>query len=298
MMSNSIKSLSLGLLLVFTTSVSVLADTVLEKVAKTGVLTAGTRTDFIPLAYQDDKGNLVGYSIDILNQIRSQLEKEIGKLIKLELVSVDIAERISKLRSGDVDIICEGVSFTWNRDRAVDFSMGYGITGPRLLVKRDSSLSSPESLAQKRIAVLSDGTAAQTLRVLQPQATYLPVKTMNDGLAALDQGQADAFAADGVLLEGTRQTLKTPDAYKVVPSSPFTKEGIACMIPENNSGFLNSVNYAIASLMQGYLIGQPQATEKINRWLGPNGIVTIDPVVLRKYFQDVIDSYEQVNLSQ
>lgn len=288
---------SLGLLLALSIPVTVLADTVLEKVAKTGVLTAGTRTDYVPLAYQNEQGELVGYSIDILNQIRSQLEQELGKPIKLELVSVDIADRIPKLKSGELDIVCEGVSFTWNRDRSVDFSTSYGVTGPRLLVKTESTISSPESLANKRVAVISDSTSAQTLKLMQPKATYLPLKTIAEGFSAVENGQVEAFAADGVLLEGRRQTIKNPDAYKVVPAAPFTKEGIACMVPENNSGFLNSVNYAIASLMQGYLVGQPQATEKINRWFGPNGVISIDPAVLRKYFQDVIDSQEQVKLS-
>jgi polar amino acid transport system substrate-binding protein len=296
-MKSASRSFLLGLFLALGIPVVTLADTVLERVAKTGVLTAGTRSDSIPLAYQNDQGQLVGYSIDILNQIRSQLEQELGKPIKLDLVPVEIADRIPKLQTGELDIVCEAASFTWNRDRAVDFSISYGLVGPRLLVKQGSTFSSPESLANKRVAVISDSTGAQTLKLLQPKATFLPVTTITEGFAALDQGQVDAFAADGILLEGTRQTVKNPDAYQVVPSAPFTKEGIACMVPENNSSFLNSVNYAIVSLLQGYLVGQPQAVEKIDRWFGSSGIVSIDPGLMRDYFKGIVDSHEQVNLS-
>jgi polar amino acid transport system substrate-binding protein len=296
-MKSASRSFLLGLFLALGIPVVTLADTVLERVAKTGVLTAGTRTDSIPLAYQNDQGQLVGYSIDILNQIRSQIEQELGKPIKLDLVPVEIADRIPKLQTGELDIVCEAASFTWNRDRAVDFSISYGLVGPRLLVKQGSTFSSPESLANKRVAVISDSTGAQTLKLLQPKATFLPVTTITEGFAALDQGQVDAFAADGILLEGTRQTVKNPDAYQVVPSVPFTKEGIACMVPENNSGFLNSVNYAIVSLLQGYLVGQPQAVEKIDRWFGSSGIVSIDPGLMRDYFKGIVDSHEQVRLS-
>lgn len=55
------------------------AETVMEKVARTGVLAAGTSKDAIPFAYTNNQGQLVGYSVDMLNLIKEQLEKELGK---------------------------------------------------------------------------------------------------------------------------------------------------------------------------------------------------------------------------
>ena len=42
------------------------AETVLEKIKRTGVLTAGTRGESIPFAYVNEKNEWIGFSIDLL----------------------------------------------------------------------------------------------------------------------------------------------------------------------------------------------------------------------------------------
>jgi polar amino acid transport system substrate-binding protein len=106
------------------------------------------------------------------------------------------------------------VTFTWERDRVVDFSVSYGVTGTRVLAKRGSNLGTPESLASKQIGVLENGTTEQTIRLLQPKAKLVTFKTVPDGITALQQGKIDGFASDDVLLEGTRQTLPNRDALE------------------------------------------------------------------------------------
>lgn len=137
---------------------STLANTVLEKVAKTGVLTAGTSKDAFPFAYDNGKGQLTGYSVDMLKLIKDQLEQELKRPIALKLVAVDPQERIPSLLKNKVDIVCDATSFTWEREKDVDFSVSYGITGTRLLVKRGSGLWEPKSLAGKRIGALPKTT--------------------------------------------------------------------------------------------------------------------------------------------
>ena len=138
---------------VLTTQIAT-AETVMEKVARTGVLTAGTSKDALPFAYADNKGQLVGYSIDMLTLIQQQLEKELERKIELKLVALEPQERIPQLLNNDVDIVCDASSFTWKRDQKIDFSVSYGITGTRLLVKQNDYLTISQSLVGKRIGVL------------------------------------------------------------------------------------------------------------------------------------------------
>jgi len=49
------------------------AETVVERVARTGVLTLGGRTDLIPGSYVDAKGQLVGVSLDVATRIAAEL---------------------------------------------------------------------------------------------------------------------------------------------------------------------------------------------------------------------------------
>lgn len=252
------------------------AETVMQKVARTGVLTAGTSRDALPFAYSDSQGKLIGYSVDMLTLIQKQLEKELGKKIKLELVGVTPAERIPKIINRQVDIVCDASSFTWERDKKVDFSISYGVTGTQILIKKDSNLGSPESLINKRVAVLAGTTNEQAIKQIQPQAKLVYFKTRAEGFAALEQGKIDAFASDSIILEGWLQTAKNQDSFAIVPPRPYSREGIACMVPENNSKFLGSVNYSLVKFMQGFVNKNPKYVAIFDRWFGSQGVIFLN----------------------
>lgn len=133
-------------------------------------------------------------------------------------------------------------------DKKVDFSISYGVTGTQILIKKKTNLGSPESLINKRVGVLAGTTNEQAIKQIQPQAKIVYLKTRPEGFAALEQGKIDAFASDSILLEGWLQTAKNPDSFAIVPSRPYSREGIACIVPENNSKFLNSVNFPSLNL--------------------------------------------------
>jgi polar amino acid transport system substrate-binding protein len=84
---------------------------------------------------------------------------------------------------------------------------------------------------------------------------------------------------------------------EVVPKAPYARDGIACLLPENNSAFLDRVNYAIVKLMQGYVVGDQNSVEIFDRWLGKNAVITIDQDLLKNYFQDVINSRQQFKVN-
>ncbi|WP_242071998.1 amino acid ABC transporter substrate-binding protein [Nostoc sp. FACHB-110] len=254
----------------------VAAETVMQKVARTGVLTAGTSKDALPFAYADNQGKLTGYSVDMLNLIKQQLEKQLGKKIELKLVGLTPAQRIPKIVNHEVDIVCDASSFTWERDKQVDFSVSYGVTGTQLLVKSGSDLGSPESLIGKRIGVLAQTTNELAIKRVQPQAKLVYLKTRAEGYTALEQGKIDAFASDSILLEGWLQKSKNPDNFAIAPDRPYSREGIACMVPENNSKFLDTVNYSLVKFMQGFVNGDSKYVTIFDRWFGPQGAVFLN----------------------
>ncbi|MFQ4141723.1 amino acid ABC transporter substrate-binding protein [Chlorogloeopsis sp. ULAP02] len=289
--------------LLFATSAPSLAqaETVMQKVARTGVLTAGTSKDAIPFAYADGKGQLVGYSIDMLNLIKEQLEKELGRKIQLKLVPLTPAQRIPKILNQQVDIVCDASSFTWERDKKVDFSLSYGATGTQLLVKKGSNLGSPESLIGKRVGVLKQTTNELAIKRSQPQAQLIFLKDRAEGYAALQQGKIDALASDSILIEGWLETTKNQDAFQIVPDRPYSSEGIACMLPENNSKFLDAVNYTLYKFMQGFVDGEKRYVAIFDRWFGSNGVVFLNRDLRDltiETMQIVIESREEIPKSE
>ncbi len=266
---------ALSVLFTLLSSQSAIAHSVLEKVVKTGVLTAGTSKDAFPFAYKDKNGQLTGYSVDMLTLIKQQVEKELKRPVRLELIALNPSARIPQLRNGAVDIVCDAASFTWEREQDVDFTVSYGTTGTRLLARKGLQSWDAAYLQDRRIGALPQTTNEQSIRQAQPKAKILLVKDRAEGYRSLLEGKIDAFADDGILLEAWLQ--KTPDvrkSYEIV-GAPFSKEGISCMVPENNSTFLDVSNYALLRFMQGFLRGKQPYVQIFDRWFGPQSVLPL-----------------------
>jgi polar amino acid transport system substrate-binding protein len=267
------KSLSLVALstLLVTLPVVANAETVMQKVARSGVLVAGTSEEAIPFAYRDKQGKLNGYSIDMLNLIRAQMEKETGRKVQLKLVPLPPADRVKKVVDRQVDIVCDFSSFTWARNRQVDFSLVYATTGTQLAVRKSGKLGTSEAFNGKRIGVLPGTTNELAVQRKLPKAKRVYFQTWAEGYQALDKGTIDAFAADSVLLEARLASTGKANLYNILPDRPLSQEGVACMVPEDNSKFLDTVNVALYRHMQGFVQGEQKSVQIFDRWFGANG---------------------------
>jgi polar amino acid transport system substrate-binding protein len=296
-----IKKLSiavLGLLIALASPQNANAETVFEKVSRTGVLNFGTRVDTIPYSYVNDKEKLVGYSVDVIELIRQELQSKLNRPITVEFkVIKDPDELIKQVIKGDIDITCT-TQFTWQREDYVDFSIPYSLSGIRLLIASNSKLTgTPESLSGKRVGVVPNSMGEVVMKKLQPKAVLVPLKEPEEGFAQVRNGKIDAIAGDSIVLAGN--TLKAnPESFALVPVQPYARYGVGCMVPQNNSMFLNSVNRAIAKLMQGYLIGDKKYTDIVNRWIGTDGLVEVPKELIQTYFQTIVTSHEQIPLTE
>ncbi|NCR70107.1 MAG: transporter substrate-binding domain-containing protein [Microcystis aeruginosa LG13-12] len=294
-MKKILQLVGLGCLLPMFLASASLAETVVEKVARTGFLTVGTRFDAIPYSYINDKGELVGYSMDVLERIRKRLETRLGRPVTLQMIEANQpGEKINLIRSGEIDIACS-TAFTWERAKVVDFSISYSISGIRILAKKGSNLSTPQSLIGKRIALVPTSAAVDVIKLVQPQATIVTTySTVEEALEALKTGKIDAIAGDSISLAGTI-LRDNPKIYEIVPEEALANFGIACMVPENNSTFLDDVNYAIVKMMQDYITNDTATVSQIDRWFGSQGMVPIPPELLKGFFAFKVIEHAQIN---
>ncbi len=294
-MKKILQLVGLGCLLPMFLASASLAETVVEKVARTGFLTVGTRFDAIPYSYVNDKGELVGYSMDVLERIRKRLETRLGRPVTLQMIEANQpGEKINLIRSGEIDIACS-TAFTWERAKVVDFSISYSISGIRILAKKGSNLSTPQSLIGKRIALVPTSAAVDVIKLVQLQATIVTTySTVEEALEALKTGKIDAIAGDSISLAGTI-LRDNPKIYEIVPEEALANFGIACMVPENNSTFLDDVNYAIVKMMQDYITNDTATVSQIDRWFGSQGMVPIPPELLKGFFAFKVIEHAQIN---
>lgn len=253
--------------LLFGAAVPALAETVLEKIARTGVLTAGTRGASIPFAFINEKNELIGFCVDLLEAIRARLERKLAKRIRIEPKEVTPESRVQLVANRTVDVECGSTTYTRSRDAQVDFSINFFFTGSQLLVRKGSGIKSLADVAGKRVGAALGTTNEKALRAAQPRADVVTVPDHAAGFLALEQGKIVAYAGDGILLAGLAAKAKSPTDYEVVGDF-FSKDPYACMVPENDSKWRDFVNHTFMEL-----IDNGKLFELYDKWFGERGVV-------------------------
>jgi polar amino acid transport system substrate-binding protein len=271
------------------------AETVVERAARTGVITLGGRTDAAPYSFLDDKQEVVGLSIDVANRIAAEVGAYLGRPVKILFQpSTDSAQLFSQVSHGEVDLAC-GAQFTWEREMFVDFTLPFSLSGIRVLSRNGQLSGSSDSLAGRRIGAIAGSLGEAAVKDVQPKAVAVPVAGIPEGFAALQAGKLDGLAGDSILLA---TTLRRSGArgFELVPREPFVRYAVGCILPENNSTFANLANLAIAKLLQGYINGNPSASDTVNRWVGPKGLLELPPELIKDYFRTVLLTREQIRV--
>lgn len=284
-----------GLLLTIGIKPSI-GGTVLENVARSGFLTVATPMNAVPYSYINADEQLDGFSIDIVKLIHKQLEQELDRNIKLDFVPVEsIGEGVPKLLTGEIDMVCNTV-FTWQRDKYVDYTLRYTISGIRLLFPK-GKIPTDTSFAGKKIGIPPQTFVKDAVKLANPNAVMVEVASFADGAKALKEGKIDALAGDTLMLDGLRQQIN-PDGFEQYPplsEDPYARFGVGCIVSPNNSSFLDIANFTIARMMEGYLVNDPEMTALVNKWIGENGVVSIvSPEATKSFFQNTINNHEQI----
>lgn len=243
------------------------AESRLDKIRRTGVLTAGTRTASIPFAYIDKDNQWKGFSINLLEAIQARLEAKLGKSIKLDKKEVTPKTRIAMVANRTIDIECGSTTFNRRRDETVDFSSNFFFTGSQLLVKKGSGIRSTNDLMGKRAGATQGTTNEKALRRVQPKAIMVTFQDHAAGFLALEQGKIVSYVTDGILLAGLAAKSRTPDAYEVV-GPLFSKDPYSCIVPENDSDWRDFANHTLMEL-----IDSGKFFTMYEKWFGPQGVV-------------------------
>jgi len=269
------------------------AETSIERAARTGELLLGVYGDIPPYVSTTADGDQEGYAIDVAGLVAEQVSNYLGKPVSMVAERSDNATKLfERVHFGTIDLVC-GAQFTWEREMFVDFSIPFGLSGIRLLTAAGGLDGTPDSLRGKRVGVITGSLGEATIKALQPQATLSPVATIQAGIEALKAGRIDAMAGDSLLMAGAAQSAALP-GQQLVPTIPYNRYAVGCIMPENNSTLRNLVNLALAQMVQGYVNEVPRYTELVNSWLGPDSSVGLPEEMIKAYFQTVLLNHEQI----
>jgi polar amino acid transport system substrate-binding protein len=257
--------LTLGVLLVGVAPA--LAETTLEKIARTGTFVVGTRTGSPPFGFIDKQNNWGGFSVDLAKLVQANVEKKLGKPVKFELKESTPATRVPLLISGAVDLIAGTMTITRARRDSLDFSAVFFVTGAQFLVKKGSPIRGTQSIAGKRVGAQQGSTNEKAIREKYPQAQLVVFPDQAAAFTALVQGKIDAYTNDGVQLAGLKAKAPNPGEWDVVGEF-YTYEPYGMAMRKNESDFRNLVDF---TLMDAIESGEYQ--KLYDKWFGPQGEV-------------------------
>jgi ABC-type amino acid transport substrate-binding protein len=248
----------------------------LKKIKDTNTIVIGYPTASRPFSFLGDDGNPAGYSIDLCTRIATAVQQQLGlRDLQVKWVQVTTENRIPLLVKGTIDIECGSTTNTLSRQEQVDFSLMTFVDAGNLLVKAGSGIRGIGDLANKRVAVLPGTTTEKVLTgSLQKRyvnAQVIKVKDHADGLAALENGTADAYASDEVLLVGLAQTAKDPTTLRLAEQY-FSYEPYGFMLRRGDAAFRLAVNRVLSRLYRS-----EQIVEIFGKWFGrlgnPSGLL-------------------------
>jgi ABC-type amino acid transport substrate-binding protein len=246
------------------------APDTLRKIRESGSVTLGFRDSSPPFSSVDERGQPVGYSIDLCTRVVTQVEAATGrKNLQVKWVRVTPEDRIAAVADGRVDLECGSTTASLSRQERVDFSYPTFVDGGSLLVAADAGVRSPADLAGKRIAVIpkttTEGALAAWLGQQNVQVEILPVREHAEGFAAVAEGRAVAYASDRTILIGLGIRYEGPRRL-VVLDDFLSYEPYGLMLRRSDPSFRLAVNRALA---QVYRSGE--IVPIYNRWFGDWG---------------------------
>lgn len=272
--------------------VALRAETVVERAARTGALEAYALADAPP--FSSRQGNrFVGLAPLVMERIGAEVADHLGRSIEVQQAEAgSVDEVIEGISLGRRDIAC-GASFSWTREMHLDHTLPFALSGIRLLAPAGID-GTPPSLQGRRIGVLRDTAAAQTLAEAVPEASLVPFASPQEALTALRSGQVALLGGDSLWLMAARKGIGRP--LELVPTIPYNRFAVSCIFPEGNDTFANLADLAIVKLLQGYVDGKPADRTAVNQWIGPGSSVNLNEEVIEAYFSTVLLTRQPVYL--
>ena len=246
---------------------------VLKRIQDRGVINMGHREASVPFSFIGKDGKPQGYSVDLCHKIIDQIKEVVGKSnLKIKYVPVTSQTRIALMANGTIDLECGSTTHNLTRQKQVDYLSTTFITGTKIASKKGSGINEIEDLDGKVVA-LSLGTTNEKAikRVAKEKGLnirYVMVKDHPQGWLTLENGRADVYASDSVLLYGLISKSKKPDQFQVTGRF-LSYDPYGIMVPHDDSTYRRLGDVVLADMMRS-----GEAHKIYDKWFnpGPTGI--------------------------
>ena len=207
------------------------------------VVTVGTDAAYAPFESQNDKAEIVGFTVDVLSAVAQKAGFEV------KFVNTPWEGIFNALQQGDRDLLASSITITDERKQTMDFSSPYFDAVQLIAVKQSSKVAKFDDLKKLKVGVQTGTTGDEVVTKLlgKTSANVKRFESTPLALKELEAGGVDAVVADnGVVIH---YVANNPGAqFKTVADSSFVPEQYGFAVKKGNAELLGLVNKGIADI--------------------------------------------------
>jgi polar amino acid transport system substrate-binding protein len=207
------------------------------------VLVVGTDAAYTPFESQNDKGEIVGFDIDVVNAVA----KKAG--LEVKFVNTPWEGIFNALDQGDRDLLVSAITVTDERRQTMDFSQPYFDARQLIAVRSDSPVAKFNDIKTLKVGVQNGTTGDEVVgKLLGKSSTSIKrFESTPLALKELEAGGVEAVVADnGVVVHYLANN--TAGGFKTVSDAGFPVEKYGIAVKRGNSELLAKINQGLEGI--------------------------------------------------
>ncbi len=207
------------------------------------VYQVGTDAAYAPFESQNEKGEIVGFDIDIVRAVA----RKAG--IDVTFVNTPWEGIFNALKQGDRDLLVSSITITDERRQSMDFTAPYFDAHQLIALRNDSTVAHFAQLKSLKVGVQTGTTGDEAVSKLQGK-TSADIKRFEStplALKELEAGGVDAVVADnGVVVNYVRNNAG--HAFRTLDDPAFVPEHYGIAVRKGDADLLGKLNQGLAAI--------------------------------------------------
>ncbi|EMS81528.1 MULTISPECIES: transporter substrate-binding domain-containing protein [Desulfotignum] len=210
-------------------------------------LVVGTSADYPPYEYTDDKGEFVGFDMDLIRAVGEKMGK------KVKIVDMGFDTLIAGLQNKKIDAVIAAMQASEERKQKVDFSITYHEIKDAILAKADSDieLTSINEIVDYKVASQTGTIQEKWIQdnLIKtgklPEENYFSYERVDNAAMDIKAGRVDVLhiIADPAISLAEKNDLKI-----ALITTEAVSAGQSIAVTKGNTELLDAINKAIEEL--------------------------------------------------
>ena len=207
------------------------------------VYVVGTDAAYAPFESQNEKGEIVGFDIDVVKAVAAKAGMEV------KFVNTPWEGIFNALNQGDRDLLVSAVTITDERKQTMDFSIPYFDAQQLIAVPSSSKIKKFDDLKKLKVGVQTGTTGDEAVTKLlgKTNANIKRFESTPLALKELEAGGVDAVVADnGVVINYVNNNAS--GKFKTVTDASFAAEQYGLALKKGNTELKTKLDKGLADI--------------------------------------------------